>query len=43
MMPAQLLSGAVAVSPYPEAQPFRLRDQLVTRHHFQIIVHGISA
>src|SRR5215831_13422499 len=39
VMPAQRVSAAVPVCADPRPQPLRLDDQLLTRHHVQILVH----
>jgi hypothetical protein len=41
-MPTELVTGAVTVRADPGAQLSRLRDQLLTRHFFDILVHGTS-
>jgi hypothetical protein len=41
-MPAQLVAGTVTVSPYSTAQSFRLSDQLLAGHCFEILVHYSS-
>ena len=40
VMPAELVSAAVAVLPDPRAQPLRLGHQLLARHRLQIVVHS---
>src|SRR5262245_12671242 len=41
-MPAERVSGAVAVRPDPRAQPPCLGNQLLARHGFAIVVHDTS-
>jgi hypothetical protein len=42
MMPAEAVSGAVSMGSDPCAQPSRLVDELLARHHVEILVHGTS-
>jgi hypothetical protein len=41
-MPAELMSGAVAVRADPRAQLLHFNDQLIARHRFEILVHDAS-
>jgi hypothetical protein len=39
-MPAERVSGAIAVRSDPRTQPPRLGNQLLARHGFEILVHS---